>query len=294
MPGEQIEERGAHGVHVRARAQFIAAQLLRRTEGRCAQEHAGRGESGLGADRRGNREAEIADFDRAVGIHKAVGRFDIAVQDTDALGGFESGDDLEDGVHRLAHGHGAGVAHPVAQRAAGHSFHRDDRCAADLFGAENVNAIRMIDRGSQAPFPEEALTRLGRIERVTEDLQRDVASVVEVFRVEHRAHAAFAQPAHDLVMPELLPRLGQSPPPHLRPVNHHDVVPVGDPGAGTLRAGKLGLEAGLEEALWATAGGHVLREFGATLGAATRCWRLVRCGHSGSCSTACLSKSGKR
>ena len=101
-------------------------------------------------------------------------------------------------------GSGPRARHAILQRAAGDEFHRDDRRAADFLRAEDIDAVRMIDGSREPAFAEESLARVGRIQRVAQDLERDAASAIQIIGLERRAHAALPQHADDAVMTELL------------------------------------------------------------------------------------------
>ena len=79
------------------------------------------------------------------------------MQDANALGRLQAGGDLQNAVHRFADWQRPLRTHFVMQRAASDQFHGDDRRAANFLGAEDVNAVGMIDGGGQAAFAEKPL-----------------------------------------------------------------------------------------------------------------------------------------
>ena len=97
---------------------------------------------------------------------------------------------------------------PRGQRIAVDQLHRDVRTAiqsiADLVDHADV---RMIQRRRRARFTLEALPRI-RIAREMRprQLQRDAAAERDVFGNPHLAHAAFAEPIEDAVVPDLARR----------------------------------------------------------------------------------------
>ena len=63
----------------------------------------------------------------------------------------------------------------ILQRAAGRQLHRDDRKALHLGGAEDVDGVRMAERGGELPLAEEPLALLVVAEPAAQDLHRDRA-----------------------------------------------------------------------------------------------------------------------
>ena len=55
---------------------------------------------------------------------------------------------------------------------------------------KDIDAVGMVDRGGQPPLAEESLARVGRIERVAQDLERYAATAFQVLGLIDRAHAA--------------------------------------------------------------------------------------------------------
>ena len=183
------------------------------------------------------------------------------MKDADALGRLKAGDDLQDTVHCVAGRQRASRAHAVLECAPSHKLHGDDRRPADFLGTEDVHAVRMVDRSGQPAFAEKPLARFGRIERVTQNFERDTASALQVFGLEHGAHSAFAQEADDLVMPKLLTGLGQPAGPRLRSAQRVGAVWARD---------RLRLHRSLEEAFRTKVNRNVAGKRRTALGASTR------------------------
>jgi len=133
------------------------------------------------------------------------------VQNPRLLGSLQTGDNLQDGIHRFAYFQRAGHLHPVAQRSSSRQLHRDHGRARDFLGAEDIDAVGMVDRGGDLPLAQEAFARLRRIQGLAQDLQRHAPAIVEILGLEHHPHAALAQQPRQAVMSELFARLGHAP-----------------------------------------------------------------------------------
>ena len=77
------------------------------------------------------------------------------MQDPRLEGRVETRDHLKNDVDRGARPQRALGFHAIFQRAAGEQFHRNDGNAGDFLASEDVDAVRMVDRGGQLPFAQE-------------------------------------------------------------------------------------------------------------------------------------------
>jgi hypothetical protein len=84
------------------------------------------------------------------------------MDDPDGMSGFEPVDDVENLIDRALRLDAAVRIDLALKRAAGHQLHRHDRVAADLLGAEDEDAVRVIERRGEAPFALEASEGVGR------------------------------------------------------------------------------------------------------------------------------------
>ncbi len=112
------------------------------------------------------------------------------MQHADGRRRFQARDDVQNGFDRVGHGHGPFLLHALLQRAPGDQLHRDHRLAFHLFGAENIDAVWMIDRGGEAAFAEESLPGILGIERLRQNLQGHPAAALRFLRFVNRAHSA--------------------------------------------------------------------------------------------------------
>src|SRR5262245_46392181 len=137
-------------------------------------------------------------------MDEAVRGLDVAVEDADRRRRLESVDDLQDRVDGLRDGHRRVGNDAVLERALGHQLHGDDGEALDLARAEHVHAVGMTERCRQPAFAQEARALFVVAEAAAEQLQRDAAPAVGLFRLVDLAHAALAERANDDVGAEAL------------------------------------------------------------------------------------------
>ena len=198
LTGEQIVERGAHGVDIRAHVERLAPELFGRGELRRALE-AGRELLMDVARQRRDRQPEVADLDRAVAVHEAVRGLDVAVQDAGGLRRIEPADDVEHRRHRHRRRQGAFGGHPILQRAARQQLHRDHGNAGNLLAAEDVDRVGMTDRCRELTLAQKAGALVRVVETPVQDFQRDAAPALDVLGLVDLAHAAAAEQAADAI-----------------------------------------------------------------------------------------------
>src|SRR5206468_2513758 len=96
------------------------------------------------------------------------------------------------------------VTNPFLQGTAAHQLHGDDRGTVDLLGAEDIDAVWMIDRRRQPPLAKEALPGSGGIERMAQNFQRQAAAGGMFFRLEDGPHAPLAESTHQVIPAKFL------------------------------------------------------------------------------------------
>ena len=155
VSGDELVQGGADAVDVRACIHLVAAELLGRGIRRRPDDATARHHPGLGARVGGDRNAEVPDLDAPLLIHEAVGRLHVTMQDAGRRRRVESRDDLEHGVDRHCGRQPAAMFQPVGQRFP-HELHGDDQALIELPGPEDVDAIRVVQRGGEPTLLQEA------------------------------------------------------------------------------------------------------------------------------------------
>ena len=99
LPGQHLGEDDTERIDVRARVRGAAKQLFGRHVGGCPDGTAGTREARV--DGAGVRDAEVDDFDGAIGGDQHILRFQIAVNDTGVVRGAQSTRDVCRNGHRV-------------------------------------------------------------------------------------------------------------------------------------------------------------------------------------------------
>ena len=144
-------------------------------------------------------EAEIQHFDVAIAALHQVLRFDVAVDDACAVGGFERLADLHDDIEYRAQCQVA-ILEQRAQRLAFDVFGRDEINFARAVYFINRENVRMVERRGGAGFVLKAAHAFGVAREIgAQDFQRHQAPQPRVARQINFAHAAFADLALNFV-----------------------------------------------------------------------------------------------
>jgi hypothetical protein len=139
-------------------------------------------------------EAEVEDFDLAVGGEEDVGGFEVSMDDALVVGGFEGFGDLEGDVGYFGWREGAVEGLAIDE------FHDD----GVLFEAEDGGDIGVVDGGEGLGFALEAGEVFGiEGEGFGEDLDGDFAIEFTVAGFVDFAHAAGAYLGQDFVVADL-------------------------------------------------------------------------------------------
>ncbi len=139
-------------------------------------------------------QAEIADLDPAIGLHKAVGRLDIAVNDPELMGLLQPLDHVQDKGDGPGRGQRPFAGHQVLERRAGHQLHDDVRLAGLLIRGQHKDTARMSEGAGQPAFLAKTLDRLrGRGESRSNELHRHPPTRGAILRFKDRSHPAAAQ-----------------------------------------------------------------------------------------------------
>ena len=146
-----------------------------------------------------DRQTEVANLDRAVAVHEAVRRLDVAVQNAGGLRGVEPADDVEYRGHRHCRRQGTLGGDAILQRAAGQQLHRDDRDAGDLLAAEDVDGVRMADRGGELPLAQKPRAFVGVLQAAAQHLERNPSTALGVLGFVDLAHPAAAEQTADAI-----------------------------------------------------------------------------------------------
>ncbi len=132
--------------------------LLRGRVKRRADERAGAGQLRVGDQRAG--QAEVADLDSTVGFQEAVGWFDVAVHQAEAVRFLQTLDHVQNLAHGLFCRKRPALAHQVVERRARHQLHDDVGPPRFLVSGQHKDAARMSERAGQPAFLAEARQRL--------------------------------------------------------------------------------------------------------------------------------------
>src|SRR6476660_1126508 len=172
---------------------FLPSNLLGRHIGNCAQRRTGTGQVLLRADgrvahsnafrlERNLGQPEIENLRLPASSHDVRG-LDVTVNDSFRMRGIESVSDLDTQIeHRL--GLQLLAIYYVAEGLTLQQFHRDEGSPIGLVNLVDRADVRVVQRGRSLGFPLETAKSLCVVgEFVGKELQRDVATELEVFRL---------------------------------------------------------------------------------------------------------------
>ena len=199
-PDQHLVGDGAEGVHVGAAGDgALAHGLLGRHVVRRAERHAGLGHPAAAAGAGdGQRDAEVGHQRLAV-VQQDVLRLDVAVDHPVPVGVVERGGHLGGQAHRVAHRQLLLAAEPVAQALAVHERHDVVRGAVHLPAVDQAEDVGVLQRRDGLDLTQEALGADDGGQLGAEDLDGDLAVVLEVLGEVDRGHAALAQLALEAV-----------------------------------------------------------------------------------------------
>ncbi len=170
----------------------LAAHLFRRREQRRADERSGAREAAIEHQRFG--QAKVADLDSAIGLHEAIRRLDVAVDDAQPVRLPQAVDDIENLGDCLPRPQGTVLGDEIVERGARHQLHDDVRSAGFLLGRQHKNAARMGDGAGEPAFTAEAFQGVGRAGVFgQQELQCHAPPRGDFLRFVNCAHAAGAQ-----------------------------------------------------------------------------------------------------
>ncbi|GGR64088.1 hypothetical protein GCM10010251_95890 [Streptomyces aurantiogriseus] len=193
--GEQFVDQAAQRVQVAGRVQAgVAASLFGGHVRRGADGVAGHGQ-GVSGGVAEACDAEVAQQRPPVVGDEHVGRFDVAMYDTGAVGGEQSLADVVGPGHSVGDSGGADGG-DGAQRSAGDEIHDEisNPLAVEVGTAVVVNRddVRMRQPGCDACFPAEAGLVHGARLGHRDDFEGDVVATLDVFGVPDLSYAALA------------------------------------------------------------------------------------------------------
>ena len=210
---EHLVEHGAERVDVGSRVEVArAARLLRAHVGGRAHRHSGSGQPGV-PFRHGARDAEIRDQRAAVLRQQHVLRLDVPVDHSLLVGVLERKRGFAPDAESLVDGQLVLALQPVPEALALHERHGVPELAAGFTGIEHCEDVGMLEAGGQADLPLEPFGAERDRQLGVQDLEGDVAVVLEVAREVDRGHAAAPELALERVavlegLRELGPNVG--------------------------------------------------------------------------------------
>ncbi len=168
------------------RAQIQAARLLGTHVGGRADDRTGVAEferrgGAVGRTRRASLgEAEVEQFQSAVGRDPEVGRLQVAVDDSLVVGGLERVRDLHAERRGLSPCAGS-LREPVRERDARHELHDEHAPAIRFEEVVDARDVRVVERGQRTGFPPQPghARRIAR-EGLRQDLERHVTAELRV------------------------------------------------------------------------------------------------------------------
>ncbi len=216
--GEREVQHAAERVHVGARIDAPAADLLRRhvverPDPLTGARAAGAGEDGLG-------QPEVGQIDVVVAVDEQVRRLHVAMHEPGPVDRVQRRGGLPDDLRRPRGVERTAVADLRAQVVTGHEPHRDVRDAVVLAGRVHRDHVRVVDAGRRARLGQEPRADVVVVEQLGRDhLQRDDPFEVELDRPVDDAHPA---PAHERLDPVSGHDRAGSEVPHLRCISEPD------------------------------------------------------------------------
>jgi hypothetical protein len=203
LAGQKFVEHHAGRKNVRTAIDRLSHELLgRHVRGRA--EHG----TGLRILRRLDaRDAEVGDFDLAIGPDDDIRRLDVAVNDAKIVGIIECAEQFAHDARDLFHRKTLVLRKMVLQFASDHELHRDKRGIAVLAEIINGDDVRMIEPPRGFGLALKARDHFGRaiaFELVAADrFQRDRALDARVESFVNDPHRAAAELAQDFVFTQL-------------------------------------------------------------------------------------------
>ena len=146
----------------------------------------------------GQGDAEVGDQGGAV-LEQRVLRLDVAMDDALAVRVVERRGHLPREPERLVHRELPVAAQPGAQRFPGHVRHDVVEQPVGLARVDQPEDVRVLEIGGDLDLGQEALAAEDGGELGVEDLDRDLAAVLQVLGEIDRGHAALAQLAHEAI-----------------------------------------------------------------------------------------------
>ena len=140
MPAEQLEGDHSERVAVARGRRPLALRLLGREITGGAEHRAGHRQ---GVRARGARDPEVRNVDGAVSVEHEIRRLHVAVDDSVAMGGIESGRSLLEPLERLPHLLRPVLLDPFLERAAAEVLHDDERPLRVLADVEHRHDVRL-------------------------------------------------------------------------------------------------------------------------------------------------------
>jgi hypothetical protein len=123
------------------------------------------------------------------------------VQDAGGLRRIESADDVEDRGDGYCWRQRPFGGDAILQRAAWQQLHRDDWSTGDLLAAEDVDRVRMADRGGELTLAQKACAFVGILHSAAQYFERDAASAFNVLGLVDLTHATAAEQTPDAIRP---------------------------------------------------------------------------------------------
>src|ERR1019366_5783340 len=208
--GTHLVQNRPEGKQVRASIEFLPSNLLRRHIGDGSQRTAGTREMFLGLDGRGAqgnalrlegdlRQPKIENLRLTSIRDEDVGRLDVAVgyafgvRSVQGIGNLNAQVECRLDLKRLA-------SDPVPERLPLQQLHGDEGSPIGLVDFVDRADVRVVQRGGSLGFPLETAEGLCVVgDFVGKELQGDVTTELEVFRLEDHAHPAAAELFDDAV-----------------------------------------------------------------------------------------------
>ena len=180
-------------VHIAARTQFpLAHRLLGRHVGRRTERHAGLGHARAAGLLHGEGDAEVGDQGLAV-LQQDVLGLDVAVDDAALVGELEGGGDFLREPQRVVDGKLLLAMEPGPEGLALDEGHHIVEEAVGVAGVDQPQDVGMLEAGGGLDLGEEAVAADDGTELGVEDLDGDLAVVLQVLGEVDGGHAALAE-----------------------------------------------------------------------------------------------------